>query len=251
MEKRGLETFYWQNRTLVRNKVKLAQVEEKTSHKKIRHLRNLLSDASINTAKCDVCKWVTKRENFEQVHCTVCRKEREVCSTRCKEKINLETLEGYCCLKCLSHESLKRKSDLLDSELYELKKQKKLKTDPSLANVVILPFRSEEAIITSGLVGVSYSLRTEEENEENPYFVCDSCDITLPVTSFIGNCLMCKKKFGLCCNYDDQWPYGTDDALSTNQFLCPFCVEEESFSISSSSSSLSDSDSDEHDDHIL
>lgn len=246
MEKQGLETFYWKNRTSVRNRVKWAESEEKTSNEKIRHLRNLLSDASINTAKCDVCKWATKRENFEQVQCIVCRKEREVCSTRCREKINLETLEGYCCLKCLSHESLKRKSDLLDSELYELKKQKKLKTDPSLENVVILPFRSDEAIIASGLIGVSYSLRKEEENEDNQYFVCDICDITLPLTSYIGNCLKCEKKLGSCCNYDDQWPYGSVDSLSSQRFLCPFCVEEESFSISSSLS-----DSDDYDEHSL
>jgi hypothetical protein len=147
----------------------------------------------------------------------------------------------------LENESRKRKRDLLDSELYELKKEKKLRKNTSLENVVILPYRCQESIASSGLIGVSNSLRVEEENEENKYFDCDICDLALPVTSYIGNCMICEKKLGECCNYDQQWPYGGSiDPLSSNEFICPFCVEKESFSISSSLS-----DSDDYDEHSL
>ena len=244
-EAQDLETFYWNNRSLVRKKVKWAEVErnrEDVENKNICHLRSLLSELSVETGECDVCGLVRKKESYEKVLCIECEEEREICLEKCKENFFLHPAKNYYyyCLKCLSKESRKRKSDLLEAELYDLK-VKKVKSELGEENVVIFPFNCVEEIACSELVGVSYSLR-EEDYTDNEYFVCDICHLTAKIGCLVGKCMECEKSLGSCCYYENQW----SDRIGENfdfpesaRFLCPLCVEEKSLSISSS---LSDSD---------
>lgn len=236
MKKEGeqdLETFYWNNRTFLRKKAKGIRVLRDGDN--VRHLRALLSEASISTGECHACCCVTKSEAFENILCIECKKEVDVCFI-CKPYLYIEPMKGYCCLTCLTKETRKRKCDLLEAELYNLKSKKFV----SEKDVYPFPYKCEESITSSGLVAVSYSLREEYDDKE--YIECDICSLTSERSNLVGNCMQCGKTLGLCCYYENQWSDRVDGSFEfpeSAKFLCPLCIEEKSFFVSSS---LSDSD---------
>lgn len=244
METPQLEDYYWQERRVVREKVKKSEIEQKKNsdpYKKIKHLRKLLSDVEIKTSECDICHFVSKESLFRKIQCMDCKEEIYLCPNgKCTEIAFIEPLKEYCCLICLEFLSRKRKRDLLDFEVYDLK-VKKLKSMAEYDddnNYIILPFKDDESIACSELVGVSYSLRNEEIDEavKSAYFECDICEMTLPKSEYIGDCSRCSKKLGSCCYYENQWSDRSSSTITipeVTKFICPCCIDSLSFSFTS------------------
>lgn len=211
----------------------------------IDHLQSLLSEKGVPTEECDSCRFISSGDYFEYTKCDGCGYTLIGCKEgKCTERFHFSTLDCHYCVECMRKANKKRKrANLSEVELYQLK-VKKIEKDFC---VKCFPYFEEENI-SSDMVGMSHTLREENESKENPYFKCGICESAHPMNYFVGNCGICEKKLGLCCYYENQWcdRIGKSDKeefkfASCEKFLCPLCLDEESISSSSSSSSEGES----------
>ena len=137
----------------------------------------------------------------------------------------------------------KRKSELSEAELYELKVDK-LKCQRPEINY--FPHYEPEEV-DHGMISVSY----EDECCHGKMFVCGLCGIQLREEFCLGCCNKCGKKLGWCCFHEGQWfdrfvpPQAVPEYLKKSLFMCPCCVENVSLTDSSSEDSEDSSRSDE------